>query len=87
VGHSVVLRQFQRLFLFPLYCPYERPPAWYQHYKAATDARQECRLRLARICLKSKTSLGLLAAYWPGFELLLLEKLLRQEVLQIAGYH
>jgi len=37
--------------------------------------------------LKSKTSLGLLAAYWPGFELLLLEKLLRQEVSQIADYH
>lgn len=87
MGHSVVLRQFQTLFLFPLYCPLERPPAWYQHYKAATDARQEYRLRLARSYLKSKTSLGLLAAYWPGFELLLLEKLLRQEVLQIAGYH
>jgi hypothetical protein len=24
------------------YIPLERPPAWYQHYKAATDARQEC---------------------------------------------
>jgi hypothetical protein len=87
VGHSVVLRQFQTLFLFPLYCPLECPPAWYQHYKAATDARQKYRLRLARIYLKPKTSLGLLAAYWPGFELLLLEKLLRQEVLQIACYH
>jgi hypothetical protein len=87
VGHSVVLRQSQTLFLFPLYCSLKHPPAWYQHYKAATDSRQECRLHLARSYLKSKTSLGLLAAYWPGFELLLLEKLLRQEVSQIAGYH
>jgi hypothetical protein len=85
VGHSVVLRQSQTSFL--LYCPLERPPPWYKHYRAETDSNQECRLWLARSCLNSKTSLGLLAAYWPGFELLLLEKLLRQEVLQIAGYH
>jgi hypothetical protein len=85
VEHSVVLRQFQTSFL--LYCPLERPPAWYQHYKAKIDSNQECRLRLVRSCLNSKTSLGLLAAYRPGFELLLLEKLLRQEVLQIACYH
>lgn len=82
----MVLRQSQTLFLFPFYCSLERPPAWYQHYKATTDAGQEYLLGLARSCLKSKTSLGLLAVYWPGFELLLLEKLLRQEVLQIAGY-
>jgi len=86
-GTAWCCANFKHCFLFPLYCPLERPPAWYQHYKAATDARQEYRLRLARSYLKSKTSLGLLAAYWPGFELLLLEKLLRQEVLQIAGYH
>jgi hypothetical protein len=85
VGHSVVLRQSQTSFL--LYCPLKRPPAWCQHYKTETDSDQECRLRLARSCLNSKTSLGFLAAYWPGFELLLLEKLLRQEVLQIAGYY
>jgi hypothetical protein len=85
VGHIVVLRQSQTSFL--LYCPLERQPAWYQHYKAATDSHQEYRLRLARSYLNSKTSLGLLAAYWPGFELMLLEKLLRQEVLQITNTH
>jgi hypothetical protein len=39
-------------------------------------------------CLKPKTSLGvLLATQWPEFELIGLGKLLRQEVLQFAGFY
>ncbi len=45
-----------------------------------------CHAPQALRLLNSKTSLGLLAAQWPGFELTLLGKLLRQVALQTAGF-
>ena len=62
-----------------------RQTALYRHHNLALRARSKKSTALRRRgWWKSKTLLGSLRVQWPGFELKLLGKLLRQEVLQTA---